>query len=95
MAARAFYVMTYDITDDKRRTRVAKLLEQLGERVQDSVFELYMTPAELDKTVKRAVKLIDAAEDSVRVYYLCDGCRAKVRTAGVGKVTPPPGVVIV
>lgn len=35
---RRFYLVSYDITDDKRRTRIFKLLRSWGERVQYSVF---------------------------------------------------------
>lgn len=35
---RRFYLVSYDIPDDRRRTRVFKLLRGWGERVQYSVF---------------------------------------------------------
>ena len=35
-----FVVVAYDIPDDRRRTRVAKVLEDYGDRVQYSVFEM-------------------------------------------------------
>jgi CRISPR-associated protein Cas2 len=34
-----FYLVSYDIPDDRRRTRLAKLLKDYGGRVQYSVFE--------------------------------------------------------
>ena len=33
------YTVAYDITDDKRRNKVAKILKDFGKRVQYSVFE--------------------------------------------------------
>ena len=33
------YTVAYDITDDKRRNRVAKILKDFGTRIQYSVFE--------------------------------------------------------
>lgn len=95
MAEPTFYVLTYDISDDKRRLKVAKLMESVGDRVQHSVFEAYLTPAELEKLLKRVRKVLSEREDSVRVYQLCASCRGKVHTEGQGKVTPPPGVMIV
>ncbi len=92
---RAFYVVVYDVVQDKRRSKVAKAMEALGERVQKSVFEVYLNAAELEKLLKRLKKLIDEREDSVRVYNLCAACKGKVRTLGQGQVTPPPGLVIV
>lgn len=95
MAARGFYVLTYDIVADKRRTKVARLLESIGDRVQESVFEAYLTADELDKLLKKIGKLLNVKEDSLRAYALCEGCRAKVRTVGRAEVTPPPGLRIV
>lgn len=95
MAEPTFYVLTYDISDDKRRLKIAKLMESVGDRVQHSVFEAYLTPAELEKLLKRVRKVLSEREDSVRVYQLCTSCRGKVHTEGQGKVTPPPGVMIV
>jgi CRISPR-associated protein Cas2 len=92
---RAFYVLAYDIASDKRRAKIARLMESLGLRVQGSVFEAYLTPAELEKLIRRARKALLEKEDSLRIYTLCAACRAKVRTIGLGEVTPPPGVVIV
>jgi len=95
MAERDFYVIAYDVTDDRRRLRVAKLLEAVGERVQGSVFEAYLTRVEVEKLLKQAGKTLQADEDSLRLYVLCEPCRGKVRTWGCGTVTPPPGVRIV
>lgn len=92
---RNFYVLAYDITDNKRRTKVAKLCEALAERVQGSVFEGYLTLPELERLVKKAGRVMDAKEDSLRVYLLCAACRGKVAVHGVGRVTPKPGVAIV
>lgn len=36
--ARRFFMVSYDIADDRRRTRVAKTLQNYGDRVQYSVF---------------------------------------------------------
>ena len=95
MSERSFYVLAYDIADDKRRARIAKLCESLAERVQGSVFEAYLTPQELEKLVKRARKLMKESEDSLRIYALCAGCRGKVSAHGQGKVTTPPEALFV
>lgn len=46
---RACYLISYDIPDDKRRLKIAHLLEGYGERVQYSVFEVWVTAKELEK----------------------------------------------
>ena len=92
---RDFHVLAYDIASDSRRARVARLMESLGDRVQGSVFEAYLTPAELDKLVKRALKILDKEEDSLRVYSICAGCKEKIKMHGISKAAVPPGVKII
>ena len=43
----SLYIASYDIADDRRRTRVARLLLQYGTRIQQSVYELFLDPEEL------------------------------------------------
>lgn len=92
---RSFYLLTYDIANPKRLVKVAKYMESIGDRVQDSVFEAYLAPPELEKLLKKMDKLMVLKDDSLRIYNLCPPCRERVRTIGVGKLTPPPGVTIV
>jgi CRISPR-associated protein Cas2 len=92
---RSFYLVAYDVVDDKRRAKTAKYLESIGDRVQGSVFEIYLTKAEVDKLLKKAAKLLKKEEDSLRIYLLCESCRGKVINLGPKVTTPPPGVVIV
>lgn len=40
------YLICYDVTDDRDRNRVARLLERYGDRVQYSVFEVHLRRAE-------------------------------------------------
>lgn len=41
------YIAAYDISDDRRRVAISKVLRRYGERIQESVFELRITPEEL------------------------------------------------
>lgn len=95
MAERGFFLLTYDIADPKRLAKVAKAMEAVGERVQDSVFEAYLNEAELEKLLQKIKKVINETEDSLRIYSLCVTCRGKVRCEGQGRVTPPPSAMFV
>jgi len=92
---RTFYVLAYDIANDKRRQKIAKCCEAMAERVQYSVFEAYLSEAELKQLLKKTDRIMNAKEDSLRIYVLCEACRKKAATRGLGKVTPPPAVTIV
>jgi CRISPR-associated protein Cas2 len=88
------YIVTYDIVDDRRRTRLAKALKDFGNRVQYSVFECLMGTKELNEMKERITHLTDHAEDSVRIYCLCGECEGKVDIIGTGARTEDPDVYI-
>ncbi|MGH9363601.1 MAG: CRISPR-associated endonuclease Cas2 [Thermoanaerobaculia bacterium] len=87
-------VVAYDIPDDRRRTCLAKALEDFGERVQYSVFECRLEPAQIERLSARVVKLIDGEKDSVRIYRVCGECAGKIVIHGWGKVTQDPAVYV-
>lgn len=93
--ARGFYLLAYDIADDKRRLKIAKACESVAERVQNSVFEAHLEAGELNQLVQRTKKIMKPEEDSLRIYLLCASCQSKISVHGQGRVTPPPGLVIV
>jgi CRISPR-associated protein Cas2 len=59
MNVRNFYLISYDIPNDKRRLKIAHLLEGYGARVQYSVFEVWATEEELDKLRERLTPLVE------------------------------------
>jgi len=73
------YLVTYDIPDTKRRTRLAKILEDFGDRVQYSVFECFPDDALLAKMTARITKTILEAEDNVRIYTICAACEKFIK----------------
>lgn len=64
------YVVAYDVTDNRRRRRLAKWLLNFAYRVQGSVFEMSADERTL-KTVLAGVRdSLDEEEDSVLIYEL-------------------------
>jgi CRISPR-associated protein Cas2 len=90
-----FIVIAYDISDDKRRTRLYKTLLGYGEPVQYSVFECVLTGAQFETLLKAVARVIKPAEDHVRYYELCQGCNGRIRTVGQVPVTARPTVLVV
>lgn len=81
-----FYLVCFDIVDDRTRSRAAKVLKEYGERVQKSVFECaLLTEEKFLKLKNRLEDLIDNAEDTVRYYAVCKGCLEKMEFSGVGE----------
>jgi len=87
-------VVSYDVVNDRRRTRLAHALKDFGVRVQYSVFECLLDAEALETLRRRAEKLIDPSEDSLRIYRLCRECEGKAEILGTGKTTEDPDVFV-
>lgn len=72
-----FALIIYDIVDNRKRVKFARLLSGYGKRVQKSAFEAMLTKQKYNKLVGEIPKYIDKTEDNVRIY----------RITGKGKVT--------
>ncbi|MBM4272890.1 MAG: CRISPR-associated endonuclease Cas2 [Deltaproteobacteria bacterium] len=90
-----FYAISYDIRDDRRRLKVAKTLQDFGQRVQLSVFEARLESSELARLKKRLSPILDQDQDSVRLYPLCAACLTGVEILGQGLVTQEPDFIII
>lgn len=87
-------VVSYDVRETRRRTRLAKALKDFGERVQLSVFECRLDEKQIEKLRARVAKLIEPEKDSVRIYRLCGGCAPKLELLGTGRITEDPAVFV-
>lgn len=94
-------LITYDVetisTDGKRRLRnVAKICTNYGQRVQNSVFECSITPAQMVELKRKLVKIIDNEKDSVRFYYLGKNWERRVESIGLDETyNPDKGFLLV
>jgi CRISPR-associated protein Cas2 len=75
-------VITYDISEDKRRTKIHRVLKSYGQWMQFSVFECDLSETEYARLRSRLSKLIKPGQDSIRFYFLCGCCKAKVERIG-------------
>ena len=89
-----FYVVSYDILDDKRRNAVAKALLDFGVRVQYSVFECIMDEGLLQELTDRLTQIMVEEEDKIRIYGLCAKCERQIAVLGCGEVTRDKDVYI-
>jgi CRISPR-associated protein Cas2 len=71
------WVIAYDSPSNRRRRKLAKLLEGYGVRVQWSVFECELRPDQLQRLQRALERLIVATEDSVRLWPLPERSRSK------------------
>ena len=77
-----YVVVSYDIPEDKRRTKIHSILKSYGQWMQYSVFECELTDTQYAKLRSRLAKLIKPEEDSIRFYLLCACCQGKVERIG-------------
>ncbi len=78
-------IISYDIVDDKRRTKLAKKLLNFGARVQYSVFECELNPKQLAQLKQQALAHVKLDEDSLRIYKLCEACVQQIESFGAKK----------
>ena len=89
------YVISYDIPDNPRRNRLAKVLKGFGTRVQYSVFEAHLTRSQFEQMKQAVSGIIDTDADSVRYYALCRACTERIEIPAVGDVTTTPETIVV
>ena len=93
-------LVTYDVsivTDDgqRRLRRVAKACKDYGQRVQFSVFECEVDPAQWAVLRQRLIDEIDSEVDSLRFYFLGSNWRRRIEEVGAKKAYDPGGPLIV
>lgn len=71
-------VVAYDISDDRRRSHVVKLLEKTGTRINYSVFECMVTDKQFTTLRTEILKCISLKEDSVVYYPICLDCYSQI-----------------
>jgi CRISPR-associated protein Cas2 len=79
----SYDVSTMDKAGRARLRRVAKMCHNYGQRVQLSVFECIVDPAQWTMLKKRLVDIINPEEDSLRFYFLGSNWRGKIEHIGI------------
>ncbi len=88
------HIISHDIPNDKRRTKLARLLLDFGDRVQYSVFEARLEQKLFDKLIQRINRVIKDQEDSVPIYPMCAICQKGMMIIGKDQVVEDQDVYI-
>ena len=88
------YIVSYDIVENKRRTKLAKRLCDFGKRVQYSVFECDLNKEQLKNMSKMALQQIDQQKDSLRIYQICNSCSNEIVSYGIKKGWEEDDVIV-
>ncbi|MHA1294251.1 MAG: CRISPR-associated endonuclease Cas2 [Promethearchaeota archaeon] len=89
-----FWIISYDIKDNKRRNCISQELKNHGSRVQYSVFECLLPNEKAKKLINKLAGMISPKKDSIRFYKLCESCHSKIQVCGTGKLTEDKEVYI-
>lgn len=93
-------LVSYDVavseTDGQSRLRkVAKTCENYGQRVQFSVFECLVDPAQWAVLKAKLTEIIDLESDSLRFYYLGANWERRVEHIGAKPAVNPEGPLVI
>lgn len=94
-----FVIVSYDVSMEdsgqRRLRRVARACQDYGQRVQYSVFECMVDPAQWTVLRQRLLDEIDSEKDSLRFYYLGSNWKRRIEHIGVQKSPEQDGPLIV
>lgn len=82
---RRLYLIAYDVCDQRRLAKVREALKAYSTGGQKSVYECWLSPAELVEVTATLRRLIETTEDRVHIVTL-DG---RSRPATLGIAVPP------
>jgi CRISPR-associated protein Cas2 len=90
----SYDVNTQDAEGRKRLRRIARECENWGQRVQFSVFECMVSPAQWTALRARLIAVMDAEKDSLRFYFLGANWRKRLEHMGIKAGYDPQGSLI-
>lgn len=82
-------IVAYDIADERRLAKVAKIVSDYGVRVQKSIFEVEFGRPAFEEMKERIEFVIVNAEDGVKYFPLCEKCAGTVEIIGQGVYIDP------
>jgi len=93
-------LITYDVNTEtaqarKRLRHVAKTCENRGQRVQNSVFECLIDPAQWTALKQALINIIDQKQDSLRFYLLGKNWKRRVEHFGAKPGYDPQGPLVI
>lgn len=91
----SYDVQTQDPAGRKRLRRIAKICENHGQRVQYSVFECLVDPAQWTKLRGQLLDEMNEEEDSLRFYFLGSNWKRRVEHVGAKPALDLEGPLIV
>ena len=95
-----YILITYDVQTEslegqRRLRKVAKLCQNYGQRVQNSVFECVLSEIQLAELKDKLEHTMDTVYDSIRIYYLNKNENKRVVTIGKNTAIDVEGMLLI
>ena len=92
-------LVTYDVSTETREGRrrlakVSKTCQNYGQRVQLSVFECLVDPAQWTELRQKLINIINEDKDSLRFYFLGKNWKKRIEHIGAKASYDPEGPLI-
>jgi len=91
----SYDVSTIDRVGARRLRRVAKICQNYGQRVQYSIFECIVDPAQWTQMRQELIAVIEEKQDSLRFYFLGANWQRKIEHIGAKESINQEGPLIV
>lgn len=91
----SYDVATVDPKGPGRLRRIAKICQNHGQRVQYSVFECIVDPAQWTQMRQKLLDAIDESQDSLRFYFLGANWQRRVEHIGAKEAVDQEGPLII
>lgn len=70
------YIIAFDVSSDKVRHRLTKILLSKGVRIQESVFAVNLKSHELKSVGKKLEQTLDK-QGIIHIFHICGACAKK------------------
>jgi len=91
----SYDVSTTDKKGQRRLRRVAKVCQNFGQRVQYSVFECIVDPAQWTALRQKLIDAIKPEKDSLRFYFLGSNWKRRIEHVGAKQTFDQEGPLII
>ena len=90
-----FIAVVYDVTDNRRRSKLFKWLSGFGMNQQLSLFECNLETKEYNRMFEGIRGIIDESKDKVTFYGLCAECLKGSKHLGRGELSTEQDVIVI
>ncbi len=89
------YLVVFDVSNHRERTKIGKVLLKYGQRKQRSVFEIVLETLQQRQTLIADLRAVTSELEGVRFYRVCERCRAQSFSLDGDSVEVMPDTLVI